>query len=391
MEFTLETELLDLETVIDHLGLAKFSLFGSSMSGPLAIAYTAHHPKRVTHLILNGTYADGKSLAKKEVQSSIISLIRASWGLGSKVIADIFIPGANTEELQSVARAQRQSASPEMAAKLLELGYTLDVTELLTTIDTPTLILHREGDKAVSIRHGRQLAAEIPSANFKVLKGNFHPPWYGEINEMVEEILGFVGNGESRIPFVDNLETSTPKKHVRDMHDIPANGLELVEQATIIFSDIVSSTDLVTRLGDAPARDIFLQHDGIIRNQIKKYDGRELQNLGDGFMLSFKSVSSAIKCACGIQKEISRNLGSIKVRMGINTGEVVRREGKHPFGQAVVIASRIASKAKGEQILVSDVTKHLTSGSRFTFVEKGRFKPKGFTETIKLHEVTWRK
>ena len=135
---------------------------------------------------------------------------------------------------------------------------------------------------------------------------------------------------------------------------------------------------------------MFIQHDKIVRDQITKHNGRELQNLGDGFMLSFESASAAIKCACDIQKEISWNIPTIKVRMGINTGEVVRREGKHPFGQAVVVTSRIASRAKGEQILVSDVTKHLISGSRFPFIEKGRFKPKGFRETMKIHEVSWK-
>jgi class 3 adenylate cyclase len=168
------------------------------------------------------------------------------------------------------------------------------------------------------------------------------------------------------------------------------DGTEIVEQATIVFSDIVSSTDLVTQLGDAAARNIFLKHDQIVRGQLRKYDGRELQNLGDGFMLSFESASAAIKCACNIQKEISKNLSSIKVRIGINTGEVVRREGRHPFGQAVVLASRIASKAKGDEVLVSDVTRHLVSGSKLPFSEKRRFKPKGFDETIKLYEVYWK-
>ncbi len=389
-EFTLEAELLDLETVVDHLGLEQFSLFGASMSGPLSLAYTARHPKKVTHLILYGTYAKGKDLAKKEVKSALISLVRASWGLGSKALADIFIPGANTEQLQSLAKLQRVSSSPEVAAKLMELCYSFDVTELLSSIKNSTLILHRDGDKAISIHHGRQLAIEIPNARFKVLKGKFHIPWYGESNEIIEEILEFVGRGESRAPVSVKAEFPGEIAHIEDMQGFLAEGSEIVEQATIVFSDIVSSTDLVNRLGDAAARDIFLQHDKIIRDRIKKYRGRELQNLGDGFMLSFESASAAIKCACDIQKEISRNIASIKIRMGINTGEVVRREGRHPFGQAVVVASRIVSRAKDEQILVSDVTKHLTSGSRFPFIEKGRFKPKGFTETIKLHEVSWK-
>jgi len=389
-EFTLEAELLDLETVVDHLGLEQFSLFGASMAGPLSLAYTARHPKKVTHLILYGTYASGKDLAKKEVRSAIISLIKASWGLGSKALADIFIPGANTEQLQSLANFQRVSSSPEVAAKLMELCYSEDVTELLSSIKIPTLILHRDGDKAISIHHGRQLAIEIPNARFKVLKGGFHPPWYGESNEIIEEVLEFVGGGESRTPVSVDAEVSTKKGRVEDRGQLAVEGSEIAEQATIVFSDIVSSTDLVTKLGDAAARDIFLQHDKIVRDQIKKYRGRELQNLGDGFMLSFESASEAIKCACDIQKEVSNNIASIKVRIGINTGEVVRREGKHPFGQAVVVASRIVSRAKGEQILVSDVTKHLASGSGFSFVERGRFKPKGFSETMKLYEVSWK-
>jgi len=273
----------------------------------------------------------------------------------------------------------------------MELCYSFDVTELLSSIKIPTLILHRDGDKAISIHHGRQLAIEIPNARFKVLKGDFHPPWYGESNEIIEEILEFVGRGESRIPVSLNGDVSTKRGRVEDREDTPIEGSELVEQATIVFSDIVSSTDLVAQLGDAAARDVFLKHDKIVRDQIKKHGGRELQNLGDGFMLSFESASAAIKCACDIQKEISRNIASIKVRIGINTGEVVRREGRHPFGQAVVIASRIVSRAKEEQIFVSDVTRHLASGSGFPFVERGRFKPKGFTESMKLYEESWKR
>lgn len=381
---TLETEILDLETVIGHLGLEKFSLLGSSMAGPVAIEYTLRHPENVTHLILYGSYANGKTLAPDKVKSALVSLVKASWGLGSKTLADIFLPGANTEELQSLAKYQRESSTPEMAAKLLELSYSVDVTRLLPNIKIPTLILHREGDKTITIDHGRQLAAEIPNAQFKVLKGKIHPWWYGETSRIIEEISEFIGG-----VILEASAISTDQGTTREGHEKNMGEAEVVEQTTIVFSDIVSSTALVTKLGDAAARDIFLQHDKIVRDQIIKYGGRELQNLGDGFMLSFESASEAIKCACNIQREISENLGPIKVRMGINTGEVVRREGKHPFGQAVVVASRIAAKAKGGQILVSDVTRQLASGSKIFFVERGRFKPKGFDEMIKLHDIDW--
>lgn len=391
--FTLEAELLDLEGLISHLSLEKFSLLGSSMAGPVAIEYTLRHPENVTHLILYGSYADGKTLAPGKVKSALVSLVKASWGLGSKTLADIFLPGANTEELQSLAKYQRESSTPEIAAKILELSYSVDVTRLLPNIKIPTLILHREGDKVITVDHGRQLAAEIPNAQFNLLKGKVHPLWLGETSQLIKEISEFIGEEKSGAPGFDvnNLTNKATIENGRDKYteDLPTSEAEIVEQATILFSDIVSSTALVTELGDAAARDIFLQHDKIVRDQILKYGGRELQNLGDGFMLSFESPSSAIKCACDIQKEISKNLPSIKIRVGINTGEVVRREGRHPFGQAVVVSSRIAAKAKGGQILISDVTKQLASGSKLPFVERGRFKPKGFCETIKLHEINW--
>jgi class 3 adenylate cyclase len=375
-EFTLESELLDLETVVNHLGLDNFNLLGSSMSGPLSIAFTARYPNRVSRLVLYGTYANGKKLAKKKVQLAIISLLEASWGLGSKTIADMFIPDANAEEVQSVARNQRLSSSSEIAIGLLELCYSIDVTEDLSSIKIPTLILHREGDKAMLIRHGRELSSEIPNSNFKILSGNVHPIWHGETNKIIDEILEFLGVGKTP----GQIDKTEP---------FAAEDSEIVEQATIVFTDIVSSTDLVSKVGDAPARDLFLKHDKIVRNQIEKYGGKELQNLGDGFMLSFTSATAAINCACKIEQQLAEDLPNIQIRIGINTGEVVRREAKHPFGQAVVVASRIVSECKGRQLLVSDVTKQLTAGSGFSFIERGTFQPKGFNDSIKLFEVVW--
>lgn len=129
------------------------------MSGPLSIAYTARHPQRVRRLIVYGSYANGAALAKKEVQSALVSLIRESRSIGSKTLADIFVPGATKEELQSLSNIQRLSSSPEITARLLELCYAVDVTDSLSRFNTPTLILHMQGDRSMLIRHGRQLAA----------------------------------------------------------------------------------------------------------------------------------------------------------------------------------------------------------------------------------------
>jgi class 3 adenylate cyclase len=272
----------------------------------------------------------------------------------------------------------------------MEMTYSIDVSDLLSSLDVPTLILHREGDRAVAIAHGRQLAAAIPNAQFKVLKGSMHPWWYGDTGEIIREVAAFIGAGELLESGSDGTSDLAQKRVGENQEEIRVEGAEIAEQATILFSDIVSSTDIVTKLGDVAARDIFLQHDQIIRSKLKRHSGKELQNLGDGFMLLFTSPSTAIRCACDIQSQLSKSLPSVNVRMAINTGEVVKREGEHPFGQAVVLASRIISKAKGGQVLVSDITKRLASGSNFPFLDKGRFKPKGFSETVRIYEVHWR-
>jgi len=376
-EFSLDAEIIDLETIVNHLGLKKFIVLGCSGAGPVSIAYTARHPEKVTHLILYGTYADGNQIAKKEVRSALPELIKASWGIGSKALVDILVPEAGPEILQHVAKFQRVSCSADLAAELLMLCYTMNVSNLLSSITTPTLILHRENDKSSPIKQGRHLATEIPNSLFKVLKGKIHLPWLGDTSAIIKEILDFVGIDSS---------TTMDEGTQEDLAEWP----ETAEQATIVFTDIVASTDLVNQLGDAAARGIFRQHDNIIRNQIKKHNGTELQNLGDGFMLSFKSATAAIKCACAIQIEITQNLSKIQIRIGINTGEVIRREGRRPFGQAVVIASRIVSECEGEQILISDISKQLAAGSKFSFADKGKFKPKGFDEPIRIHEVVWK-
>lgn len=374
--FTLEDELLDLESVVDILNLSSLSLFAFSMSGAAAIAYSVKNPEKVKKLILYGAYADGKLIAPEKVQTAVISMVRASWGMGSKALSDIFLPGATPEARKAFVEYQKNSASAEVAANLLSLLYSLDVSEFLPKLEVPTLILHRERDTSIGIQNGQNLAQLIPNAEFRVLKGNLHFPWLGDAQEVIGEVFNFLTEGKiTRYP---------EKKFVT-----PSDESDIVEQTTMMFTDIVSSTNIVSEVGDANARNLFVQHDKLIRGLLTKYDGIELQNLGDGFMLSFPSATYAIRCACAIQKTISQDLPKIKLKIGINTGEVVIREGHHPFGQAVVIASRIVEKCASQQILISDISKSLAVGSKFAYSEIGKFKPKGIDYSIKLFEVLW--
>jgi pimeloyl-ACP methyl ester carboxylesterase len=193
-EFSLDSDVQDLEIVIDHLKLKRLALMGYSWGGPVAIAYTAKHPRRISHLILYGTFARGPAITTDEVKSSLISLVRAHWGIGSKVLADLFSPGADATGIELWAKYQRECATPEIAAKILDLLYRTDVTHLLPHLRVPTLVLHRQQDRAMPFRLGRELASLIPNARFVPLEGRDHLPWLGDFESGLRAIAEFLGD-----------------------------------------------------------------------------------------------------------------------------------------------------------------------------------------------------
>ncbi len=193
-EFTMEAELRDLETVIDHLRLKHFALLGISQGGPTAITYTIKYPQRVTHLIFYGAYARGEAIASDETRSAMLSFVRANWGLGSRALGDIFAPDADAKVREWLVKFQRKSASAEMVAQLMDLNYRTDVSDLLPKLRTPTLVLHRQHDMAVPFKGGRELAASIPNAHFVPLEGNGHLPAFGDSDSLLRAIAEFLGD-----------------------------------------------------------------------------------------------------------------------------------------------------------------------------------------------------
>jgi pimeloyl-ACP methyl ester carboxylesterase/DNA-binding CsgD family transcriptional regulator len=173
--FTLESELEVLEALVGHLGLRRFSLFGSCDGGQVAAAYAAGNPAAVASLLIYGSCASGGDLAPEPVRRSVLSLVRAHWGLGSRVLADIWLPDAAAETIDWFARFQRAAATSDMAAGLLEMFYQSDVEAILPTIRVPTLVLHRRGSRAVRFELGRQVASLIPGAQLSALEGRSQP------------------------------------------------------------------------------------------------------------------------------------------------------------------------------------------------------------------------
>lgn len=174
-DFTLEFELAVLEALVAHLGLKRFALFGSCEGGQVAVAYAATHPDMLSSMIVHGSCVRGRDLAPDDVKQSVLALVRAHWGLGSRVLADIWLPEASAELTGTFARLQRAAATAEMAASLLEMFYRLDVADLLPAIRVPTLVVHRQGSRAVRFELGRELAALIPGAQFAALAGRMAP------------------------------------------------------------------------------------------------------------------------------------------------------------------------------------------------------------------------
>ena len=178
--------------VADAVGASRFRLFGASQGGQLAGAVAARYPDRVESLALYGTCASGRDLAPAEVRSSLVALVRAHWGLGLKALAGAFVTDPTAEDVAAFARFQRASATPDVAAQLLEVYYDTDIRDLLPTVRAPTVVLHREADKGTRFGLGRDVAALIPGATLVPLPGSSHLYYHGDWQAVLDALLGFL-------------------------------------------------------------------------------------------------------------------------------------------------------------------------------------------------------
>jgi len=193
-DFTLDAEVADLETVIEAVAPGEaVSLLGVSQAGPICVAYAAAHPERVSRLVLVGTYQTGAAIAPPELRTSLVALVRSSWGIGAHALASIFVPGHDPAFREDLARFQREATSREMAAALLESVYRFDVAGLLAVVRAPTLVIHRRGDRAIASRFAAELAAGIAGARLVQLEGDIHFPWLGDWHPIAALIEEFVG------------------------------------------------------------------------------------------------------------------------------------------------------------------------------------------------------
>ncbi len=372
-EFTLDSEVYDIEALVDHLRLDQFFLMGMSEGGLAAAAYAAKHQSRVKKLVLYSTTANGPELGPEQFKESFVNLIRSAWGMGSRSITDMIAPDASKEEQEEFARAQREAASAETAADLMDMLYHTDTRSLLPQIEAQTLVIHRRSSRAFPPRNGRELAAGIPNSRAVIIAGVAHyPPTPGDPNtiDVVNEILDFLVPGAEALA-VRHKDTFR----------------------TVMFTDIEASTQLVARLGDTAARDILRRHESVCRRAVAEHGGVEIKTMGDGFMVSFASASAALDAAIDIQRRLTDEFADaqeeVKIRIGIHAGEPIA-EDDDLHGTAVIMASRIMATAGGDEIMVSSLMRELVAGRDYRFIGRGQRSLKGFDQPVPLFELDWR-
>jgi class 3 adenylate cyclase len=251
-----------------------------------------------------------------------------------------------------------------------------DVTDLLPRVRVPTLVLHPRGAQFPTLAMAQRLAAGIPSARLRVLESE--TMWSNEMEpQLLDALNEFIGDG-------GRPTAAQVLPHVQRITQKPA------ALVSILFTDLVESTGLTQRLGDAKAQELVRAHNTIVREALRKHDGSEIKHTGDGIMASFPSASGALECAVTIQRAVeAKGDANLQVHVGLNAGEPVAEE-RDLFGTAVQLARRICDHAASGQILASNVVRELSAGKGFLFADIGEVVPKGFDEAVRLYEVRWR-
>ncbi len=362
---SLEVRMDDVRAVMDAVHSERAALFGYSEGGPMCALFAATYPTRTAALIMAGSYARRTSapdyqwgLNERQLHA-FIDRAEREWG-GTVGIDERAPSMAHDERFrQWWARFLRMSASPAAAATLARMNGEIDVRHVLSAIRVPTLILHSVNDLTVNVGAGRYLAEHIPGAMYVELQGADHVPWLSDADVIVDEIEEFL-TGTRHSPEADRV------------------------LATVLFTDIVGATENASKLGDRRWHDLLDSHHALVRRELTRFRGREIDTAGDGFFATFDGPARAVRCACAISDAV-RSLG-IEIRAGLHTGEC-EVMGEKVGGIAVHIGARIAAHAAAGEVLVSNTVKDLVAGSGLSFGDRGAQSLKGVPGDWRLFAV----
>ena len=346
---TLEQRMDDVRAVMDATGSGQAALVGLSEGGPMCTLFAATHPERTRALVLYGTTAritrtdDYPIGIPPDGLDQLARRMAATWGTGMS--AELFAPSLAHDDAyrRSWGRFERFAVSPAGIQALMGMLHDTDVRDILSTVHVPTLVLHRQGDRAILPANGRYMAERIPGARYVEVLGDDHFPWVGDADAVLDEIEEFL-TGARTEPEPDRV------------------------LATILFTDIVGSTARAAEMGDQRWRALLASHDALVRREIARFGGREVKSVGDGFLALFDGPARAIRCACAVRDGV-RRLG-ITIRAGLHCGEC-EPLANDVGGIAVHIGARVVASAEAGEVLVSSTVKDLVAGSRLRFVDRG--------------------
>jgi len=363
---TLETRMDDVRAVMDAVGSERAAVFGSSEGGAMSLLFAATYPHRVTALALYGAYPRlsaapdyPEGLPQEDVERWLEEL-GTRWGQGVLLGHRLMNPTRASDPvfLEAQSSWERLSASPGAAVTVGRMIYEIDVRHLLSAIQVPTLVIYRTAD-ALHAAGSRYLGTHIPGAKTVELPGEDYLPHLGDQDAILDEIEEFL-TGVRPAPEPDRV------------------------LATVLFTDIVGSTDRAAALGDRRWRDLLDSYYGLLRREIARFRGREVKTMGDGFLATFDGPARAIRCACAVRDGV-RPLG-MEVRAGLHTGECELMD-DDVGGIAVHIGARVAASAAPGEVLVSSTVKDLVAGSGLRFADRGTHDLRGVPGEWRLFAV----
>jgi pimeloyl-ACP methyl ester carboxylesterase/class 3 adenylate cyclase len=362
---TIEERNDDIRAVMDAVGSERADLFGMSEGANMAGVFAASFPERVSGLVLYGPYARATpaegfpwGIPREIREIATRDPEEETWGVGLSLA--LLAPSRLQDEalVRWWGRFERQSMSPAMALEIIRLNMDVDIRAVLPSIRVPTLAIHCTDD-VIPVEGARWLAEQIPDAQFVELPGDEHWPWITNPDPGVDEVEQFLTG-------------------VRHEHE-PDRVL-----TTILFTDIVESTERAAALGDTRWRDLLQQHDRLVRRELDRHRGREVKTLGDGVLATFDGPARGIGCARAICDQ-AQTIG-VDVRAGLHSGEVDLVDGD-VGGIAVHIGARVAGHAESGEVLVSSTVKDLVVGSGLTFADRGAHSLKGAPGEWHLYAV----
>jgi class 3 adenylate cyclase len=365
---TLEERMDDIRAVLDAVGSERAAMIGISEGGPLSMLFAAAHPERVEALVLLGVEVKEETTEDwpwgewtREQFEAAMAQVPERWGLGRFV--EYMAPSlAGDPWLREWAgRLQVEAGTPGDAERFMRMAFEIDVRDVVPAVQVPTLVIHRTGDRLSHVENGRFLAANIPGARYLELPGDDHVLWVGE---RADEIPGEI------------------QEFLTGARDAPAPERVL---ATVLFTDIVGSTERAAELGDRDWADLLRTHHATVRQELARFSGRELDTAGDGFLASFDGPARAIRC--GLAAVGSLGAAGIPIRAGVHTGECEVVDGKLG-GIAVHIGARVAGAAGPGEVLVSGTVRDLVAGSGIDFEDRGVVALKGVPEPRRLFAVS---